>query len=148
MWFEDMVLGSKTDLGSHRFEAGEISEFARAWYPARPHLEGRIAVGWHVLAIWMRLTIGLRDLQAPPPEGERIAMLGPSPGFLNLSWPNPVHAGEEIHYRTEVTGKIALKSRPNWGIVRNLNEGRNARGACVLRFTGQGLLERRQPGGR
>ena len=42
--------------------------------------------------------------------------------------------------------KIEMKSRPAWGIIRSRNVGINQHGQTVLEFTGQGMIERRNPG--
>jgi len=38
-----------------------------------------------------------------------------------------------------------MRSRPDWGIVRSRNTGVNQNGETVMTFTGQGLVQRREP---
>ncbi|TVR05709.1 MAG: dehydratase, partial [Salinarimonadaceae bacterium] len=63
-WFEDVVVGSTTDLGSYAFTEQNIVDFARRYDPqpfhldreaaARTHFGGLCASGWHTAAAWMK----------------------------------------------------------------------------------------------
>jgi acyl dehydratase len=48
-----------------------------------------------------------------------------------------------IAYRSEVTDKRALESRPGWGLLASLNEGVNGKGEKVLSFEGRVLVQMR-----
>ena len=150
-YFEDMPIGEKMDLGERLFTKEEIMEFARKYDPAPECLRGLEASRWQVVGAWMRRMMESRAenlaLRPPAKNDERPAILGPSPGFLEMRWPNPVRAGDRVRYRTTIAEKILLKSRPQWGLIRNRNEAFNERGECVLSFLGQALFERRNPGG-
>ena len=75
--------------------------------------------------------------------GREPALLGPSPGFTNLRWIKPVCPGDTITYRSTVTGKRDLNSRPEWGLVFALNEGFNQWGELVFSFESKVLTARR-----
>ncbi len=61
----------------------------------------------------------------------------------NLKWLKPVYPGDTVRYRSTVTGKRELASRPGWGIVMSLNEGFNQHGELVFSFEGKVLTPRR-----
>ncbi len=144
IYFEDAVIGEKYALGGITFSEDMINRFARI-YGLRTERDGKLAAsGWHVVAVWMQLMMAQRD-QMSPRNGDDEPASGPSPGFLKLSWPHPVCAGDVIAYDGEVVEKIELRSRPNLGIVRNLNRGINQRGELVMSFIGQALFQRRNP---
>ena len=156
-FFEDIDIGHTVELGSHLFNAEAIKEFARKFDPQPFHVDeaaaaasmfrGLSASGWHTCGIWMKLMVDHRSREAADlaARGVRLAKLGPSPGVKQMKWPNPVRAGDTITYRSTLTGKVDLKSRPDWGLWLSLNEATNQRGELVLSFTGQVLAERRVP---
>ena len=152
-WLEDFEIGTRTELGSYIFTEDEIIQFARQFDPQPFHIDpvaakdgpfgGLVASGWHTTATWMKLMVKSRILVRDPDDTSPPG--GPSPGFLELQWPNPVRPGDEISYSSTVVEKIDMKSRPNMGIVRSLNEGVNQNGDIVMRFLGQGLMMKRTP---
>jgi acyl dehydratase len=156
-WFEDVEIGTRTELGSYTFTAEEIIRFAQKFDPQPFHIDleaaksgpfgGLIASGWHTSATWMKLMIRSRRTRGEEPADEtgRKPQGGPSPGFLDMRWPAPVRAGDTITYSSTVIEKIELRSRPNWGIIRSRNEGVNQKGELVMSFIGQGLTERKSP---
>ena len=155
-WFEDISVGEKTDLGSYTFEADDMIAFATKFDPQPFHIDegaakaspygGLIASGWHTCSVWMKLMVKTRIAEkARKGEDDGSPPGGPSPGFLELKWPTPVRVGDRITYSTEVIEKVDLKSRPNLGIVRSLNTGRNQNGELVMSFIGQGLMQKREP---
>ncbi|HMM14561.1 MAG TPA: MaoC family dehydratase [Parvibaculum sp.] len=154
-WFEDVEIGTRTELGSYTFSEEEIVRFATKYDPQPFHIDpetakagpfgGLVASGWHTAATWMKLMVRTRmgERAAAREEASSEPAAGPSPGFLDLKWPTPVRPGDTISYSTTVIEKIELRSRPNWGIIRSRNEGVNQNGELVLSFTGQGLVQRR-----
>ncbi|MCW5605104.1 MAG: MaoC family dehydratase [Burkholderiales bacterium] len=156
-WFEDIEIGAHTELGPYTFTEEEIIRFAKKYDPQYFHIDaeaakagpfgGLTASGWHTTATWMKMMIRSRTgRDDPPDETGRKPAGGPSPGFLDMKWPNPVRPGDTITYSSTVIEKIEMKSRPQWGIIRSRNIGINQHGQTVLEFTGQGMIERRNPG--
>ncbi len=162
-YLEDVIVGAQQRLGTHIFDEAEMIAFARAYDPRDYYISAAaaqngpfgalVASGWFVIAVWMQMMTQTRATDfwqamsdpAAQQTGERPARMGPSPGFLDLAWPHPVCPGDEITYAAQVHKIIKLKSRPEWGIARNLNEGRNQDNKIVMRFFGQVLIERRHP---
>ncbi len=155
-WLEDIELGNRIELGAWRMDEAEMLAFARKYDPqlfhidpvaaAQSHFGGIVASGWFTIACWMRAMMKHRNEQAskyekseqdaPGPKPQN----GPSPGFINLTWPNPVRPGDIITFSATTAEKLLMKSRPGWGIIRSTNEGFNQKGEQVLRFTGQGMV--------
>jgi acyl dehydratase len=153
-WFEDLIIGTRQELGSHIFTEEEIIRFATKFDPQYFHVDpvaaaaspygGLIASGWHTASTWMRLmVVTIRARTDQPDALGRKPEAGPSPGFLDLKWPNPVRPGDTIAYSTTLLEKVELRTRPKWGLIRSRNEGVNQRGEMVLGFIGQALVQRR-----
>ncbi len=154
-FFEDIDVGHSEDLGEHVFTKEEIISFARQFDPqpfhrdeemARRSIFGALcASGWHTASVWMRKMVDYRraDMERCAKEGIPFAQLGPSPGFENLKWTKPVFVGDRISFRSKVTDKKALASRPEWGLLFLLNDGRNQDGETVFSFEGRVFVERR-----
>ena len=153
-YFEDLKVGEKAELGHFTFTADAIKRFARAYDPQPFHLDeaaaatgpfgGLCASGWQTAAVWMRLMIDfrIRNADTDTPDGAPPAM-GPSPGFDDMKWLKPVYAGQTITYSTEITALRESRSKPKWGIMTSLNEGRNDAGELAFSFTGHVFIERR-----
>jgi acyl dehydratase len=154
-FYDDLVLGERLVLGQKTFSDADIIRFARDFDPQYFHVDaaaakdsifgGLIASGWHTGAVWMELMVKNRTAAAMGAmmRGERPARLGPSPGFRNLRWIKPVHAGDTITYTSAVVEKRLSASRPEWGIVHHFNTGTNQRGELVFSFYGTVFWERR-----
>ncbi len=157
LYFEDRVIGELTEIGSHTFDAGSIIEFAREFDPQPFHLDpeagrrslfgGHAASGWQTAATFICLFVRLRLEQEAHYKalGHPAVAYGPSPGFKNLRWLKPVLAGDTVTYRSRVSGKVDLKSRPERGLLVGEHQGRNQRGDLVFTYTSQILVERRNP---
>lgn len=154
-YFEDIVIGETTEIGSHSFTADEIVSFAERFDPQRFHMDhraaeeslfgGLCASGWHTAAVWMRLMVRHRQRVSAEvaAAGGSPARLGGSPGFRELKWIKPVFVGDVISYRSVAEEKIELRSRPEWGLLVTRNEGVNQHGDVVFSFVGQVFVERR-----
>ena len=155
-FFEDIQVGDVFQLGRHTFTAEEIKSFARRFDPqhfhvdeaaaARSHFGALCASGWHTASLWMRLMVDHEkaDSAARIARGEKIATLGPSPGFRELKWLKPVYVGDTVTYFTEVVDKRASASRPEWGLISIRNSGTNQKGDEVISFISAAFVERRQ----
>lgn len=147
LYFEDIVVGDRRELGSHRFTRDEIVAFARTFDPqpfhvdeeaaARSHFRGLVASGWHTASVAMRLFV---DGMAG-----RIATMG-SPGVDELRWLGPVRPDDTVTLRVEIVGATASTSRSDRGSVRVRYELVNQRGELVLTMVGIGIIARRPAG--
>ncbi len=120
-YFEDIVVGRKSVLGSHEFTRDAIIAFARAWDPQPFHVDeaaGRVSIfgslcasGWHTGCVAMRLIVEAREkFRAERRQlGETLPPLGVSPGMMKMRWPNPTRPGDVVTYSSEVRGS----GRPN-----------------------------------
>jgi acyl dehydratase len=154
-YFDDLKAGERIALGDMTFSQNDIIRFALDFDPQFFHVDaaaakdsifgGLIASGWHTCANWMGLMVRNRTSAAlsAMTRGERPARLGPSPGFRNLRWIKPVHAGDTIAYTSTVAEKRVSASRPEWGIVSHYNTGTNQHGELVFSFHGTVFWERR-----
>ena len=85
MWFEDIALGHRTTVGIYTFTEDEIIAFAKKYDPQPFHIDreaaarspygGIIASGWHIGAIYMKLTVAFFDrLRLSDPKACRRTM--------------------------------------------------------------------------
>jgi len=154
-FLEDIRIGEKTALGSHTFAADEIKRFAQAFDPqpfhldeaaaARSHFGGLVASGWHTGSVCIRLIVQarLREEEAMRARGEPVGRTGPSPGFRELKWLQPVYAGDTITYASEVIETRPVQSRPDKGFVFARNTGTNQAGELVFSFISCMFVDRR-----
>jgi acyl dehydratase len=154
--FEDRQIGETTDVGRHTFTRDEIIGFARQFDPQPFHLDEEAAKrslfgalcasGWQTAAFFVRGAVTTRQKasEAARAQGVTLAAYGPSPGFRNIYWLKPVFVGDTIEYRTGVSDKVDLKSRPARGLLVNEGQGRNQHGDVVFAITTQMLVERRK----
>src|ERR1700722_6875928 len=150
MWFEDVAIGTKRDLGTYTFTEEEIIAFARKYDPQPFHIDpeaakhsmfgGLIASGWHTAVIWMKLAIAERERAKA--SGNPLMRSGVSPGFEDMRWLRPVRPGDTLHYTSETIEKVALRSRPELGLVKTRNEARDQMGELVFSFVGKGFVRR------
>ena len=150
-YFEDIVVGTRIELGSYTFDAERIKAFARKYDPQAFHIDeeaakkshfGRlVASGWHTAAVSMRLTVDGTRRANENQKGD-IIKSGPSPGVRDLKWHKPVYAGDTISYATEI---IELKemARPGWGLMLTKSTGTNQNGEVVYSVQGAVLVARK-----
>jgi acyl dehydratase len=148
IWYEDIQIGDRRELGSYTFSADEIKRFAAKFDPQPFHLDeeagkkshfgGLAASGWHTASVFMKLQSRLIN-----EIGADVRKSGPSPGYRNLRWLKPVLAGDTLTYTTEVVRKRELATRPEWGIVFSQITAVNQRGERVYEFEGSVLFARR-----
>ena len=145
-FFEDVPVGETVVLGSYAFTADKIIAFARRYDPQPFHVDpeaardsfygGLIASGWHTGSAWMSRLVERRTRQreAALARGERPVNFGPSPGFRDLKWLKPVHAGDTLTFRTTVVDKRVSASRPDWGLVLSQRHRPQPGGRARLRI--------------
>lgn len=146
IYFEDVEIGRTEEYGTTTVTREAIIEFARAFDPqpfhlndeaARQSLFGRLAAsGWHTASMMMRLLVDHRI--------GRSASLG-SPGFDDLRWQQPVHAGDTLRVRSTCTRKRPSRSQPNMGSLWYAVEVLNQNDEVVMSVTTIELLARRAP---
>ena len=142
IYFEDIVVGTKTKFGSYRVTREEVIEFAQKYDPQPFHLSdeaaakthfGRLAAsGWHTTAMTMAMVV--ENLLNTEQAG-----LG-SPGIDELRWLKPVYPGDTLRCETEVLDKRPSASRPEMGSYRSQMEVFNQHDEAVMRFTSIGLI--------
>jgi acyl dehydratase len=154
-FFEDIPVGLTLELGEHLFTEEDILRFARAYDPQDFHLSpekaaqthfGRLcASGWHTASVWMRKMVDTQARLASQAiaRGEPVAQLGPATGVENLVWKRPVYVGDTIRYTATVTDKRESRSRPQWGLLMQQNEGFNQHDELVYAFDATIFVERR-----
>jgi acyl dehydratase len=154
-YFEDFRIGDRLKLGSFTFTAELIKTFALQFDPQPFHIDeeagrrsqfgGLAASGWHVAAVYMKLTVASLQRRARESiaRGEKPVAAGPSPGFRELKWLKPVLAGDTLTFESEVCAVRALESRPQWGLVNFYNTGVNQRGELAFSFIGSAFIPRR-----
>jgi len=154
-YFDEVRVGDKFELGSHRFTATEIKTFAGRFDPqrfhmdedeaARSHFGALCASGWHTVAVWMKLLVAYRKRAAEAAQlrGEPVARIGPAPGFRNLKWLKPVFVDDTVVYMSEVIETRLSASRPDWGLITSRASGVNQHGETVMSFEGVAFVERR-----
>ena len=155
LFFEDIHVGRRREVGAFTFTADGIKKFARQFDPQRFHLDeeagrkslfgGLAASGWHVGSVCMKLLVA--DTQRLAKEmaarGEKVAVWGPSPGFRDLRWLKPVLAGDTIAFASEVESMRTSEKRPEWGILQARNTGTNQRGELVFSLLATAFVPRR-----
>ena len=157
-FLEDIPVGERIEIGSHVFTPEEIKRFAVSFDPqpfhldeelaAESHFGGLIASGWHTAAIWMRRFVDYaeRVRREAAQAGIPVPHFGPSPGFDELKWLKPVYAGDDIAFALTFLAKRETRSRPGWGIVTILAEGRNGTGELAISFKAHVFVQKRDPG--
>jgi acyl dehydratase len=152
LYWEDIELGARRELGSYTFTEEEIIRFGKKYDPQPFHIDpvaaknsifgGLIASGWHTAAIWMKLSIEGRKRDN---EGGKARVLrsGVSPGFEDMKWLKPVRPGMTLTYSSQTFEKVELRSRPELGLIKTRNEARDETGELVFSFTGKGFMQRR-----
>ena len=158
LFFEDIAVGQRRELGSFTFTPDLIKRFAAQFDPQRFHLseeEGRnslfaglAASGWHIGSVCMKLLVadGQRLMKEAAARGEEIVIWGPSPGFRELRWIRPVLAGDTISFLSVIETKRSSEKRPEWGIMQARNTGTNQRGELVYSFLATAFVPRRNAG--
>lgn len=155
LYLDEVEVGKMYELGDYSFTRDNILRFATKYDPQPFHVDdaaaasgpfGRLAAsGWHTSAAWMKCYVTTSNAAEAKrrANGEEAAHSAPSPGLSNLKWLKPVLVGDTIGYRSTVTAKRAMASRPDLGLVFSLNQGFNQKGEEVLRFDGLVMVLRR-----
>ena len=144
LYFDDFVIGSRSEAGRVTVDAAEIAAFASRFDPQPFHVDpvaaaesmfgGIIASGWHTCSMMMRLAVD-SYLQ-------RAASLG-SPGVDEVRWLKPVRPGDELTMFSTVLDAVPSTSRPDRGVIFSMWEAFNQHGELVATIKGRGMMLRR-----
>ncbi|MFM0471680.1 MaoC family dehydratase [Paraburkholderia strydomiana] len=145
--YEDMTVGSTTEIGKHTFTRDEIVEFAEKFDPQPFHLNeaaaekspfrGLVASGWHTCSVMMGMLV--RNALADSTS------MG-SPGIDEIHWLKPVRVGDTITMTNSVLDKRISESKPDRGIVSTQWAGINQHGETVVTVRSKGMFGLRNPG--
>ncbi len=154
-FFEDIHVGDEFVFGTRNVLADDIKSFAAKYDPqpfhldedaaARSHFGALCASGWQTGSMWIRAFVDYwtAEHEKMARRGDDIAPMGPSPGFDDMVWHKPVYAGDDITFCAKVLAKRALQSKPDWGLVTQLNSAVNQNAETVMTFTGKVFVRRR-----
>jgi acyl dehydratase len=151
--YEKIAIGDVHVFGSHTFTAEAIRRFAAKYDPQYFHTDeaaaknslfgGLCASGWHTASAMMRLLVTHFDAEEAKARaaGEPVLVSGPSPGFDDLRWPNPVYPGDTVTFTARIVGKRISKSRPGWGLLSMTTTGVKQTGEVVFMVTTHAFVE-------
>jgi acyl dehydratase len=154
LYFEELEVGRVFALGSYSFTAENIQSYTEQFAPVPFHMNDedaasglfgrKAAVGFHICSAWMPCFVdtNVKARDALSAAGKDLPEIGAGFGLHDINWLAPVHAGDEIVYRSTLTFKRELQSRPQWGLIETLNEGLRD-GFVVVRFSGKMLAKKR-----
>lgn len=147
-----LAIGTTFDLGSHVFEADEITTFARKFDPQPFHLSeeqakgsvfGRLcASGWHTASMWMRHNVAsfpIFQMHAEAHGGP--VEFGPAAGLRDLKWLKPVYVGDRITFTRTAESHRGLSTRPGWRLLTSRCEAANQGGDTVMQFRALVLMK-------
>ena len=145
--FEDLTVGMAFTSSAVTITAADIKAFAAQFDPQPFHLDeaagdasffkGLAASGWHTAALGMRMMVT---------SGPKLAA-----GYIGaggeISWKQPVYAGDTLTLRGEIIELKPSRSRPDRGIAVVRCETFNQRGEPVQVMTAQVVVWRRPSAG-
>ena len=144
-FLDEFAVGDKFTTAEIKITEAMILAFARDYDPQPFHIDpvaakesiygGLIASGFQTLALGFRLVLDTGVFAA--------SSMG-SPGFDELRWLKPVHAGDRLHVEAEVIGIAPSRSKPDRGIIRIAYRYLDQQGEPVLTCAMMHLLRRRQ----
>ncbi|HXE30145.1 MAG TPA: MaoC family dehydratase [Stellaceae bacterium] len=144
-FLDEFAVGDKFMTAEIKITEAMILAFARDYDPQPFHIDpvaakesiygGLIASGFQTLALGFRLVLDTGVFAA--------SSMG-SPGFDELRWLKPVHAGDRLHVEAEVIGIAPSRSKPDRGIIRIAYRYLDQSGEPVLTCAMMHLLRRRQ----
>jgi acyl dehydratase len=147
LYFEDVVVGSKSSFGHYEVTREEVIEFASKYDPQPFHLDdeaaaqtyfGRLsASGWHTCAMTMRMLVENMKVN-------RQAGLG-SPGVDEIRWLKPVYPGDTLRVEGEILSKRQSQSKPEMGSFQGRNTVFNQHDEAVMTMVSTGLIRVRNP---
>jgi acyl dehydratase len=154
LFFDELDVGRVDELGAYAFTEDNIRSFKERFAPVPFHLDDthaanglfgqQVVVGFHLCSAWMPCFVAVnnRERQRVSALGLALPDIGAGFGIHDIRWLKPVFAGDVVHYRTTLVSKRGLNSKPQWGLIEQVNEGLRS-GEVVVRFGGRMLVARR-----
>jgi acyl dehydratase len=143
LYLDDLISGMTFTSGPVVVTADEIKAFAAQFDPQPFHLDdaaaeasffgGLAASGWHTASLGMRLLV----TGGPRLAGGYIGAGG------ELSWTQPVYAGDSLTMAGEIVEVKPSRSRPDRGIVAVRCETFNQKGETVQKLLARLMVPRR-----
>lgn len=145
-YLDDLTAGMKFSSGPLTITAADIKAFAAQFDPQPFHLDddaanasffqGLAASGWHTASLGMRMLV----TGGPRLAGGYIGAGG------ELSWTQPVYAGDSLTMNGEIVEVKPSRSRPDRGIVTVRCETLNQKGEVVQKLLARLMVPRRPAG--
>jgi len=141
--FEDLAVGDTIENGPVTVTTEMIQEFAERYDPQPMHVDpeaaeesmwgGLIASGWHTVSLCHMLLVEITKEWG----------LGVGKGVEELTWKRPLRAGDELRVEYEIVAKQPVEDDREYGEFTYELCGYNQDDEVLVRWTGHGLLERR-----
>ncbi len=142
--FEHFVAGQLFTSPPRSIDAATIKAFANQFDNQLQHTDETMAVqtpfgslvasGWHTASLTMRLMLDS--------VLEGVSGRGMGVQISNITWPAPVHPGDELHAVSEVLELRPSRSKPDRGLMVVRTTTRNQHGTKVQEMTGTMLILR------
>jgi acyl dehydratase len=145
-YFEDFLVGAKSDLGEHTFVADEMIAFAEKFDPQPVHVDpqaaaktvygGLIASGLYTCSVMMGM-LTKQILIGSSAMG--------STGIDEIRWLKPVRPGDTMKVSVEIEGARLSHSRFDRGVIVMRWDGVNQHGDAVVYVRAKLMFGRRPP---
>ena len=132
LWFDDIPVGYKAEIGRWQLTEEEVISFATAWDPQPFHIDRQaaaasvfgelVASSLHIFAICTRLFF-----DCPNPV-QTLAMLGKDKIRLH----QPARATDLLVYQTECIKSVPSNSRKDRGVILLLDQVSRTSGEIVM----------------
>jgi acyl dehydratase len=144
LYLDDFAVGQRfSHPATSVMDLDRMKQFAAEFDPQPFHMDeeaaashplfaGFAASGWHTAATTMRLLV-----ESVPVAGGLIGL------GVEVSWPLPTRAGDELSIATTVMEVTPSRSKPDRGVVTLRTETRNQRGELVQVLTSKVIVPRR-----
>lgn len=146
LFLDDFTVGQRfSHPGSTVMDLTRMKQFAAEFDPqpfhadeesaaSHPVFAGLTASGWHTAAVTAHLLV------------ESVPFAGGLVGLgVEVSWPRPTRAGDQLSIVTEVMDVTPSRSKPDRGVVTIRTETQNQRGELVQVLTTKVIVRRRPP---
>ena len=145
MYFEDLTIGDRWELGDAFFSSEEMREFAERYDPEPFHVDeewSRQGPFGEIIASGL-LTLGKGRFLDQRHFARLDANGLVAVSIESLNYLNPVRAGDRVRFHKECIAKRESRSRPERGLVTFRMIGRNQHDQAVIEFTAIQMFSRR-----